>query len=187
MKNKILILILAGLFLPVFVFAEASYERTPAGYFIESPITIETDIATTCEGLLSWKMSIWQTYQLPCTQPNCYASECYLVSEPSKIWIVDLPAEEYVGTSYTCFSELSCVPPPALAFWLEYDEGNIVFEVVAEGPEYNILPSVNTTGILAYAGRIFTDLEGIVILLIGIPVGFLVIKKAIGLVKKRIK
>jgi hypothetical protein len=39
--------------------------------------------------------------------------------------------------------------------------------------------------ILAYAGELFTNTESLVILAIGLPVGFWVIKKVIGLVKGR--
>lgn len=41
--------------------------------------------------------------------------------------------------------------------------------------------------VLGYAGRLFTDLKLFIILAIGLPLGFYVIKKAIGLVTKRIK
>lgn len=61
-----------------------------------------------------------------------------------------------------------------------------------EGPAAPATPIITIPGgfiasVLAYAGRFFTDLETFIILLIGLPVGFFVIKKAIALVKKRIK
>jgi hypothetical protein len=52
-----------------------------------------------------------------------------------------------------------------------------------------ILPVSNTipADLLAYAGRLFTDLKSILILLIGIPVGFFIIKRSISLISKRTK
>lgn len=41
------------------------------------------------------------------------------------------------------------------------------------------------TGLLAYAGQLFTDLNVLILLAIGLPVGFWVIRKAIGLVRAR--
>jgi hypothetical protein len=49
------------------------------------------------------------------------------------------------------------------------------------------IASTSLASIVAYAGQLFTDLETLVILAIGLPVGFWVINKAIGLVGKRIK
>ncbi|HUV72649.1 MAG TPA: hypothetical protein VMW25_06610 [Clostridia bacterium] len=41
--------------------------------------------------------------------------------------------------------------------------------------------------LLAYAGQLFTDLTPLITLAIGLPVGFWVINKAIGLVRGRAK
>lgn len=49
------------------------------------------------------------------------------------------------------------------------------------------IASTSLASILAYAGQLFTDLELLVILAIGLPVGFWVISKAIGLVRARAK
>ena len=38
---------------------------------------------------------------------------------------------------------------------------------------------------LAYSGQLFTDLNVLILLAIGLPVGFWVIRKAIGLVRAR--
>lgn len=38
---------------------------------------------------------------------------------------------------------------------------------------------------LAYAGTLFTDLSGLITLAVGVPLGFYVIKRVIGLVKSR--
>lgn len=41
--------------------------------------------------------------------------------------------------------------------------------------------------LLAYAGQLFTDLTPLIVLAIGLPVGFWVINKAIGMVRGRAK
>jgi len=41
-------------------------------------------------------------------------------------------------------------------------------------------------GLLAYAGGLFTDLSPVVMLAIGLPVGFWIISKAISLVRGRV-
>jgi hypothetical protein len=41
--------------------------------------------------------------------------------------------------------------------------------------------------LLAYAGQLFTDLNSLIVLAIGLPVGFWVINKAIGVVRGRAK
>lgn len=45
------------------------------------------------------------------------------------------------------------------------------------------LPTGTVTDLLAYAGALFTDLSPIFLLVIGIPLGFWLIAKIIGLVR----
>jgi hypothetical protein len=47
------------------------------------------------------------------------------------------------------------------------------------------LPGDFITNALAYAGQLFTDLQLVVILAIGLPLGFWVIRKVISLVRAR--
>jgi hypothetical protein len=49
------------------------------------------------------------------------------------------------------------------------------------------VPGGFVASLLAYAGRLFTDLELLIALAIGLPVAFFVIRRAIGLIKKRLK
>lgn len=49
------------------------------------------------------------------------------------------------------------------------------------------IASSTPTDILAYAGTLFTDLSLLIVLAIGLPIGFWIITKAIGLVKGRAK
>lgn len=50
---------------------------------------------------------------------------------------------------------------------------------------YITIPGGFVTDMLAYAGQLFTDLNLYILLALGLPVGFWVIKKAIGLVRAR--
>lgn len=47
------------------------------------------------------------------------------------------------------------------------------------------VPVDMATSMLAYAGLLFTDLSGLITLAVGVPLGFYVIKRVIGLVKSR--
>lgn len=50
---------------------------------------------------------------------------------------------------------------------------------------YIDLSSVSSTELLAFAGSIFTDLWVLVVIAIGLPLGFYVIRKVIAIIPKR--
>lgn len=50
---------------------------------------------------------------------------------------------------------------------------------------YITIPATFPTDLLAYAGVLFTDLTPVIILAIGLPLGFYVIRKVISLVRAR--
>jgi hypothetical protein len=47
------------------------------------------------------------------------------------------------------------------------------------------LPAASSTDLLAYAGQLFSDLWVLVVIAIGIPVGFMIIVSIIGIFKGR--
>jgi hypothetical protein len=47
------------------------------------------------------------------------------------------------------------------------------------------IPSNFATSMLAYAGQLFTDLSTLLLVLIGLPLGFWVVRKVLSLVKAR--
>jgi len=49
------------------------------------------------------------------------------------------------------------------------------------------IASTTPASLLAYAGQLFTDTQLLVYLAIGIPLGFYIIKKVIGLISSRTK
>lgn len=50
---------------------------------------------------------------------------------------------------------------------------------------YITIPGTFGADLLAYAGDLFTDLTAVIVLAIGLPMGFWVIKKVISLVRAR--
>lgn len=50
---------------------------------------------------------------------------------------------------------------------------------------YIDLSSVSSTELLAFAGNIFTDLWVLIVIAIGLPLGFYVIRKVIAIIPKR--
>jgi len=50
---------------------------------------------------------------------------------------------------------------------------------------YITIPAEWATSTLAYAGQLFTDLSLVIVLAIGLPMGFWIIRKIISLVKAR--
>lgn len=49
------------------------------------------------------------------------------------------------------------------------------------------LVETDITAMLAHAGTLFTDLNLIIVLLIGLPIGFWLIRKVIGLVSSKVR
>jgi hypothetical protein len=47
------------------------------------------------------------------------------------------------------------------------------------------IPGNFATSMLAYAGQLFTDLSTLLLVLIGLPLGFWVVRKVLSLVKAR--
>jgi len=48
-----------------------------------------------------------------------------------------------------------------------------------------VIPATGTADLLAYVGQLFTDVWPLAALAIGVPLGFYVISRAIGLVRAR--
>lgn len=96
--------------------------------------------------------------------------------------------EEYNGQQELCELDSQCYWTDGYCFLTcyQYTSSQDCDGTTGAAPIISI-PGGFIGSILAYAGRLFTDFEAFVILLIGLPVGFFVIKKAIALVKKRIK
>lgn len=84
-----------------------------------------------------------------------------------------------------------------VGYWI-FDEGQGTFAYDYSGQDntgeiigatwqqlFNVLPEANISSVLTYAGRLFSDLLPFISLAIGLPLGFVVIRKAINLIKLR--
>jgi hypothetical protein len=66
---------------------------------------------------------------------------------------------------------------------LEYNDNENIFEVLESQTILNV-PGSMATGMLAYAGQLFTDLRVWILLILGLPVGFWIVDRTIALVKE---
>jgi len=180
MKSKNLILILAAGFLIVPAFCFAGYTRTPSDYTILNPITFHFwDVYAYYPGAVSWKAEYILNYS------TTIASDCFTSADQTDIQ--SLPLGEYSWVRARIFFALDC--SDALGHDIKSYEGtgeDIIFEVIAPPPppETKIITIKGDTPaeILAYAGELFTDTNGLIFLAIGLPLGFWIISKVRNLV-----
>lgn len=185
--------LVGGIFLPAFVLGAIvleppdKYERNPSGYSVTSPVNfsilvddIEADLQIyPKESYTKWRVDI-----IPTIGEN-YLSPEFLLTDLDVNWQLDLPLGTYINVFLKAFH--------IEGRWdhvgsFEFNNNNPIFEVIEEGPqEYLILPLTSEiiTGALAYTGTLFTDLNLLIVLIIGLPLAFLVIKKTISLVKAK--
>lgn len=87
----------------------------------------------------------------------------------------------WIGTQDCCPSEWTKVEYVSFL----NNEGGGYFDSITYNLSYIVISSEFSTSTLAYAGQLFTDLSIPIILIIGLPLGFWVIKKIISLVRAR--
>jgi hypothetical protein len=199
MKFKIFIFglfFLAGLLLSVPVFAMITYSRTPTGYNTYNPVdfTITADTLEDLfpEGALS--VFSWQIFVKNNVEDKL--GNCRLSSELGGGGLLefDIPTNvEYVEVYGYPF--LACVGDIIEGVILEGEKGGSIAFVVGEepvAPEESpsttpiiTLPTNMATSMLAYAGQLFTDLSTLLLVLIGLPLGFWVVRKVLSLVKAK--
>jgi len=197
----ILTIILAGLFcLPAFCFAAITYSRTPAGLTPENPIIInfsfddwETDLQPLigCPNVGEEDINLCQFWIAVCDNTGIHCNNqsgsvatytpFYSTSTKNISYSFDLPAGDYTAMGIN--SGYDNVPDGG--DYLEGDEEGIIFTISAETPAgpgqiLNIDPS-GPANILAFSGRLFTDTQQLIFLAIGLPVGFWIIYKLIGM------
>lgn len=162
-----------------------TYDRTPLSPTVTSPVTISvafddfnTDFSAegACDGAdCSW----WGIGVIPVSNVAFrYTDGCFASTTKSHIATIALPAGEYESVlPIIGRTQVEC---EALAF-----DGGIYFE----GPDptafwitagYNILPMSDApTSILSWIGGLFTDVRALILLAVGLPLGFWLIKKVI--------
>lgn len=202
--KKFLFGILIFLLAPVFAFA--SYDRTPSNYYLYNPVSFHlTDIQTDYRAFIDDCLS---------SPPSGNTPQLYLQldAENTGLWLspffssttdeinfstpdfhnfdnneFGLPADGYTSVNLYCGDG-------STGYLNELETGGFpfIFEILESAPQ-TIVGTIITLGsnfasnTLAYAGQLFTDLNGLVYLAIGLPVGFWIIKKVISLVSSRAK
>lgn len=165
------------------------YTRTPDGYSITSPVSVDVSMTEAFKTYCGVGKNNWWIKILDLGGQTGYDGvECYDLNETMTMTsIIALPVGEYESIEVHC-AEVCFQFPTEFAF-VEIDGGeNPLFEIVEEpSPPTPIipLPTGFTTSILANVGELFTDLSSLVGLTIGLPVGFWGIKKVISLAKFR--
>jgi hypothetical protein len=186
--TKILFLVLvAGFFMPVFCLA-TSYTRSPTGATITNPVSFDMsfddfNIDTGCNseyGQNYWGVQVWRYWF---ESPEWFVSEFVPSSTLSNVFSIILPLGSYIKVSFSC--SVDGINQNIDGTQLEYNDGPPIFEILS--PSTSIITISSISGILEYATRLFTDLQLLVWLAIGLPVGFWIINKAIILVVKRTK
>ena len=182
-NKKIIVLSLFGLLLGSSAFAiNPDYQRIPSDYTITNPVNFEVSHNDVCsifaehyyrlqivdlEGILP----IHWTEIVDCSIPTYTFEETLELGTYYQVLFHCVGSE---GVSYSAWSveDINAGLDP-------------IFEVVEGEPELAIIPVDPNlpTDMLGYAGILFTDLGSLIIMAVGVPMGFVVIKKVISLIK----
>lgn len=206
MKKNIILFsaIFAVLFLPQIVFGY-TYIRDPVGSPVSNPVSfyVETDpvedeyFYTQCilggadVVFLGLNRDLGGTGEQYASEisnfgdPATYTSFCRWETDHC-VDVPNLPEGNYLEPVLYC--DLATNDPPEfISVIQDLPLGEDTFEIVlGEEPagENIIVVGVDfTSGALAYTGRLFTDLKGMILPVLGIIVGFYLINKAIEVVK----
>lgn len=194
MSKKLFILSLGILLLPSLVFSAVDYSRNPSGYTISNPISFYVsfdDFNEICDESWTW----WSFYILsehPENPQDIFSEDLVVPTTKNHTFVETLPLGIYTELKTACcgiideFLECEDWGVDGEPFeYVPWTEGGI-FDVV-EAPIFTYLeiPAEMPADMLAYAGAFFTDLSLLIVLSVGLPVGFVVIKKVISLVKIR--
>jgi len=199
MKNKILVFTILLMFsIPFSVFGALSYSRTPDGFTIENPIHFEisfddyyADTGITA-GYDYWDFYIDLEYGGVGDVGLCLASTTKEVS-----FDIDLPLDTSWFTAFSGFPTLAdCQNGENTSPDWDYIEiiGEMeepIFEVVAGEPVGVItggFEDYEMSSTTAYIGDLINSMGGFIWLIIGIPLGFWIIKETIKLITpKKVK
>lgn len=181
MKRNFILIIGAFLLLPIFVSAvNIEYVRTPAGYTITNPVSFEVDKVLEYKPLAhSWQIDLMDK------DFNEILSPCYLVD--NQTWTDDFPLNEYIFTQWLAYDDYDCIGEGTIWFgYLEYNDEEPIFEIVEPAENFFlVLNPEDITAALAYTAGLFADIKLLLLLVIGVPIGFYIIKRAITLTSKR--
>lgn len=195
MIKKFLILVLFFLLSPLLVEATIppdylDYLRSPTGDFITTPVNfyVTFDNATSVVAYCGVGADIewWGIVVIPkvydTAEDYFYSETMYSTTTLTGIFSMELPFEKYQSVASYCKKvgeEHKYYGSDLLEHSSDY-----IFEV-----GYYWLPLQNSviSNTLAYAGYLFTDLKEIIILVIGLPIGFWFVGKVIGVMVNPLK
>lgn len=177
MNKKIVLLLIVGLFLAVgsSAFGAVGYERTPSGYTIENPVSFSVSgVFDEYPTALSYQIRVSNDLY------EQILSDCF--SANNQIVEMTLPFDEYVSVGMILNTELGCGSYMSETD-LEYDGGDIIFEVV-EGEEEERKPfftieNSDITTLMASVSDIFTDADFFIMLAVGLPLAFWIINRIV--------
>lgn len=198
MKKKIVIAILIcfGLFLGYSVLGAVEYQRIPSDYYIleNTTTTFNVELEGCPEGSNSWTIQIWDKFARkapPPPIPPSHYSPCYSTSTLSQSWQIIFPISDYTAVSYWCYASDICSMPPIEVgpqYFLEGDREGVIFEVVSTLPPPTFV-RINknfVAGIVTYVKKLVgSGLTPFLVMIIGLPFAFVVIKKIIALIPKK--
>ena len=197
MVKKFLILVLFFLLSPLLVEATIppdylDYLRSPTGDFITTPVNfyVTFDNATSVVAYcgVGADIRLWGIVVLPVeydSEDEWFWSETmFSTTTLTGIFSMELPFQKYRSVTSYCLKVGSehKYYSGHLEHENQYGDRNYAFEV-----GYHWLPLQNSmiSNTLAYAGYLFGDLQEIIILVIGLPIGFWFLGRAIELFKLR--
>lgn len=175
--KKLFAIILVGLFMPIFCFGAVNYDRNPSGYYIKNPVIFSVsfdnfiDICPTPTGRTHWKIEARGTN---------YWSPKYASTTKNVVWEKVFP----VGTSVDRV-RIICLDIGENYYGgadLEYNAGNDIFEIVEYDMFFTGGTAVgDTTGVIT---DLFAGLGPFLWAFMGIPLGFVVVKRIIKIIPK---
>lgn len=186
--KKLFAIILVGLLLPTFSFAILTYERNPSDFTFRSPVEISVSVDNFDEiDVYVWPevMNYWTIFVYKTSWEDLYYDPILVASTTlSHTFTIDLPVGSYISVDAMVCPNSTFEgrnPPCEYGVFLEYDEDNPIFEITGPLFELPITSVGSTTGIL---NDLLNDIGPFIWLFIGIPLGFVVVKRIIKIIPR---
>jgi hypothetical protein len=179
MKKILLPIIISGvLIFPALAFGAVSYDRVPSGYNVYNPLYFSVSFSDllsdwpeieTCN---SWNLSI-----IDSNSQEHYTSDCEATTTTSHTFTETLDPVEYDYVSAYCYTDEACTIGDYVDdLILETNAGDVIFDVSNSGIVFTI-PKKATASTTGFMGDIINDWWPFFALIIGLPLGFVVINR----------
>lgn len=175
--------VVVGLLLAGSVFAVVGYIRTPSDINLDVPVGTSmsfdvSNVLTTHTGANSYIISFASGDAVGYFSPCCGTDDA--------VWATTgIPVGVYSDVYINLYGETECAGYQSSELQEHADSPDYLFSVIPPSPSYIPVDPNLPTDMLAYAGILFTDLGSLIIMAVGVPLGFVVIKRVIGLVKTK--